>query len=45
MAYTRGVGWGSYIAQWSCNNIAIRKALQVGEGNNRMIDSHNKALK
>jgi len=23
MAYKRGVGGGSYIAQWSCNRIAI----------------------
>ena len=23
MAYTRGVGWGSHIAQKSCNSIAI----------------------
>ena len=23
MAYTRGVGWGSYIAHQSCNSIAI----------------------
>ena len=45
MAYTGGVGWGAYIAQKSCNSIAIGQALQVGGGNKRMIDSHNKAWK
>jgi len=36
---------GAYIAQWACNSIAIGYDLQVGEGNHRMIDSHNEALK
>jgi len=40
-----GVGGGAYIAQWLCNSIAIGQALHVGKGNERMIDSHNKALK
>jgi len=40
-----GIGEGVYIAQWSCNSIAIGWGLQVGRGNKRMIDSNNKALK
>ena len=40
-----GLGGGAYIAQWSCNRIAIGSALQVMWGNTRMMDSHNKALK
>jgi len=44
-AYKRGVGKRAYIAQWSCNSIAIGWALQVGWGDTRMVDSHNKALK
>jgi len=31
-AYKRGVGKRAYIAQWSCNSIAIGLALQVGRG-------------
>jgi len=45
MAYKGGVGGGAYIAQWSCNSIAIGKALQVEGGDKRMMDYHNKALK
>jgi len=32
LAYKRGVGGRAYIAQWSCNSIAIGSALQVGGG-------------
>ena len=35
---------GGGITQWSCNCIAIGDALQVGEVNKRMIDSHDEAL-
>ena len=35
MAYTRGVGGASYIAQWTCNSIAIVRAMQVGGGYER----------
>ena len=45
MAYKKDVGRRAYIAQWSCNSIAIGQALQVRGGNKRMIDSHNKAVK
>ena len=43
MAYTGRDGGRAYIARWSCDSIIIGKALQVGGGNKRMIDSHNKA--
>jgi len=45
MAYARGGSGGSYIAQWSCNSIALLWGMQVGEGNTRMIDSCIKASK
>jgi len=45
MAYKRGVRGASYIAQQTCNSIAIVRALQVGGGNKWMIDSYTKALK
>jgi len=44
-AYKRGVGKRAYIAQWACSSIAIGSALQVGWGDTRMMDTHNKALK
>ena len=44
MASNGGVGGGAYIAQWPCISIAIGQALHVGKGNERKIDSHNKAL-
>jgi len=36
---------GAYIAQWSCNSIAIGHAMQVGGGHKRMMYSRNKSLK
>jgi len=30
IAYTREVGWGSYIAQWPCNSNAIGQVGGVG---------------
>jgi len=39
MVQNRGVrGGGSYIAQWTCNSIAIVRVMQVGGANKRMID-------
>ena len=35
----------SYIARWTCNSIAIVRAMQVGGGNERMNDSCTKASK
>jgi len=32
MVYKRVVVWGSFIAQWSCNTIAIACPMQVGGG-------------
>jgi len=32
MAYKGRVGWGSFLAQWPCNSIAIVWALHVGGG-------------
>jgi len=29
---------GSFIAQWPCNTVALSWAMQVGEGNTRMIE-------
>jgi len=44
--HTNGRSWGaSYIAQSTCNSIAIVREVQVGEGNARMIDSCIKASK
>jgi len=45
IAYTRGVGWGSYIGHSSCNIIAIVWAMQMGRGKRRMIRSCTKALR
>ena len=46
MVYKRVVVWGSFIAQWSCNTIAIACPMQVGGGGNHMmIGSFTKALK
>jgi len=45
MAFKRGVGGGSCIAQSSCNRIAIVWAMQIGRGKKRMIRSCIKALK
>jgi len=39
MAYTRGVGRGSYIAQSPCDSIATVWAMQAGRKNARTIDS------
>jgi len=45
MAYKEGVGGGYYIPQQSRNRIVIVWAMQVGEGNQRMIDSCIRASK
>jgi len=45
MAFQREVGGWSYIAQQSCNSIAIVYAMQVGGGNKRRIDSCRNASK
>ena len=45
MAYKRGVGGASYIAQYMCNSIAVVRTMQVGGGNERMIGSSTKVLK
>jgi len=45
MAYKRRVGGRSYIAQQSCNRIAIVWAMQVGGGGEGMIDSCTEASK
>jgi len=43
--YKRRVRARSCIAQQSCNSMAIVWAMQVGWGNERMIDSRTKAVK
>ena len=45
MTYKRGGRGASYSAQWTCNLIAIVRAMQVGGGNKRIIDSFTKASK
>jgi len=40
-----GLGGGSYVAQSSCNSIAMVWAKQIGRGKTRMIRSCMKALK
>jgi len=45
MAYEKEVEGGSCIAQWAPNSIAIARRCRWGEGNERMIDSRNEALK
>jgi len=40
-----GAVGGAYIAQWSCNSIAIGWALQVRGWGGKMIDSYNKSFK
>ena len=42
IAYTGGVGGASYLAQQTCNSIAIVRAMQVGGGKKRRIVSHIK---
>jgi len=40
-----GVGGGAYIAQYSCNRIAIGSGLLMMGGNEKMIDYNKTALK